>query len=433
MSNTNETNNKNFKRKFKIVKAIMISIIIIAIISLTGIGFAKYITSLKGSSEVQIAKWNFKVTAGSSENLTIDLAQTRYENDTTEVDKTKVAPGTKGEIVFNIDGNDSQVSLEYDINMSLTQIPENLIFYTDEQMTNAVYKDNGEMHLNGYFGVDNENKKETKTLYWQWKLETGTTQEEIENNDVLDSKWMDRDIILGINAVGRQVADESSTTKCEVTFNLNGGSLANYDGVNLITKKVEYGKMYGELPVPVREGYIFKGWTNAIGYPKTTASAWVTPLVSNSFVVSNFDANTKYNVEYDIELNEKIPDGYIATQTDQWGGLLLRTERKDNEGYDYEGIYGPLYEKCGNDYNIGDKYHIKGNIYCKDISTAVIIWYTGRCQKDINETFKNYKVLKGTISNIYFYKEDILLKNVTSNTMVQIKNNHTLRAIWEKI
>ena len=94
---------------------------------------------------------DFKITEKSSESLSIDLAKTRFENDNTEVDKTKVAPGTKGALEFNIDASDSQVSLEYDINMNLTKIPENLMFYTNEEMTNALYKDNGQIRLGGYF------------------------------------------------------------------------------------------------------------------------------------------------------------------------------------------------------------------------------------------------------------------------------------------
>lgn len=135
-------------------KSIKILIILAATILITifiGYGYSKYVTSIKGETKAQIASWNFKITEKSSESLSIDLAKTRFENDNTEVDKTKVAPGTKGALEFNIDASDSQVSLEYDINMNLTKIPENLMFYTNEEMTNALYKDNGQIRLGGYF------------------------------------------------------------------------------------------------------------------------------------------------------------------------------------------------------------------------------------------------------------------------------------------
>lgn len=403
MSNTNETNNKNFRRKFKIVKAIIISIIIIATISLTGIGFAKYITSLKESSEVQIAKWNFKVTAGSSENLTIDLAQTRYENDTTEVDKTKVAPGTKGEIVFNIDGNDSQVSLEYDINMSLTQIPENLIFYTDEQMTNAVYKDNGEMHLNGYFGVDNENKKETKTLYWQWNLETGTTQEEIENNDVLDSKWMDKDISLGINAVGRQVADESSTTKCEVTFDLNGGKLDSYGDSKQITKQVNYGENYEELPVPTREGYKFAGWGSITNL--ADKKYWIQGAISITGNISFDKTRIILNKKFDV-----LPNTKYKVYVDNNKAIVIRIiDFYDNNKFisSIENNSGP-YE----------------GLYSREFTTS-------QDTKYLNISLM-YSGGKENITIDAAEESNINVIRYIDNT-TPINKNHMLTAIWEKI
>lgn len=37
----------------------------------------------------------------------------------------------------------------------------------------------------------NDVKNQVKTVYWQWKYETGVSQDEIDANDVLDSKWID--------------------------------------------------------------------------------------------------------------------------------------------------------------------------------------------------------------------------------------------------
>ena len=138
-------------RKKQIVKVILITILLILSVVLIGFAYARYITSLNGNTQAPIARWNFNVTAGSSENLNIDLANTRFANDTTEVDRTKVAPGTAGAIQLNVDASGSQVSLEYDIDLSLTQIPENLVFYSDAEMTKALYKENGTIHLKGYF------------------------------------------------------------------------------------------------------------------------------------------------------------------------------------------------------------------------------------------------------------------------------------------
>lgn len=256
----------------KTIKFIIISALIILVISLIGVAFARYVTELNGSTQAPIAQWNFNVTAGSSQSLNIDLADTRFANDTQEVDRTKVAPGTAGALQFNIDASGSQVSLKYDIDLSLTQIPENLIFYSDSNMTNAIYKENGTIHLDGYFGANENNKIETKTLYWQWAMETGSTQAEIDANDLLDSAWMGDEIILGIQATGQQVMENPTAEQYNVTFDANGGTLQGYGNASTATKQVTYGEAYGNLPVPTREGYTFKGWN---GKNKFDIAKWL--------------------------------------------------------------------------------------------------------------------------------------------------------------
>ena len=101
--NTNEI--ENSKKKGNSLKSVFLVMVVVAIISLIGFAFARYITRINGNAQVPIASWNFSVTAGSEENLSIDLADTRDANDNTEVDPTKVAPGTKGALVFNIDAS----------------------------------------------------------------------------------------------------------------------------------------------------------------------------------------------------------------------------------------------------------------------------------------------------------------------------------------
>ena len=51
----------------KVKLIIIITIIITTIISI-GIAYAKYVTTLIGNSQVQIAKWNFKITEKSRKN-----------------------------------------------------------------------------------------------------------------------------------------------------------------------------------------------------------------------------------------------------------------------------------------------------------------------------------------------------------------------------
>ena len=220
-----ETNEK--VKKNGLLKAIIIITLIVSILTAAGFAYARYITRINGTAQAPIATWNFTVTAGSEQNLNIDLADTRLPNDTSQVDPTKVAPGTAGALILNVNGTGSQVSLEYDINISLSSVPENLIFYSDSNRQNAIYKQNGTINFKGFFSHEGT-QTDTITLYWDWPMETGSTQAEINANDILDSQWIGEPISIAISATGKQVDANPTTGQYAVTFDANGGTLLGY-------------------------------------------------------------------------------------------------------------------------------------------------------------------------------------------------------------
>lgn len=412
---SNNSSNKNIKTKNKYI---IIIFIIIAIALISAYGIARYKTLLNGNGTASIAKWSFKVTAGSSENLSIDLAQTRYENDTEKVDRTKVAPNTKGALEFNVNATGTEVSLQYNIDINLTQVPENLMFYSNEEMTNALYKENGKINLTGYFGADNNNKTETKTLYWQWKYETGSTQEEIDANDELDSKWMDKNIVLDIETTGKQITDDSQKQYI-ATFDLNGGSLANYDGVNQITKKVNYGQAYGELPAPVREGYTFKGWNgkNLFNIEEATItkgklyidgmkvyldSSDVEGNTGNGVFIQKF-LNAQY-IEWISGAYEKCHKVVIFNKDSSFNQLAIRVDTKKSD---------PMILLKNLNMVDGKVYNLSFNIDVYDVANCKAT--LSEIQVEENDSATEYEP--------YYINETT---NVTQN------KNHTLTAIWEK-
>ena len=88
-------------------------------------------------------------------------------------------------------------------------------------------------------------------------------------------------------------------------------------------------------------------------------------------------------------------------------------------------------DACGGVFDAGEVFHIKTNLNTpNDLSNARLVFYTGRVIKIDDESQAG--ILNGTFSNIYFYEDDVLLKNITEDTEVIVNNNHTLTAIWEK-
>ena len=317
----------------------------------------------------------------------------------------------------------SQVSLKYDLDLSLTQVPENLIFYSDEEMTKAFLKENGAIHLDGTFLANDDNKTANRTIYWQWPIETGLTQTEIDNNDGLDSNWIGSDVILGIAATGKQIMGDPDE-KYTVTLDLNGGTLANHGEATMLTKQVTYGEAYGDLPVPTREGYRFVGWNgkNLFDYEEI--------LSKNSSTVTK------------QELNGIQTISWINNQ-DTYSQRFLQGNFKENTQYT---LTGKLASSKVNRLVI---------TICYTDGSSELINYQGRYPNketfiDINRTSainKTIDYISGTYSDrerMYIDIDSFQIEEgteatayesyyITSSTPVSQNKNHTLTAIWEPI
>lgn len=308
----------------------------------------------------------------------------------------------------------SQVSLAYDIDLSLTQIPENLIFYSDSARTNAIYKENGTIHFDGYFSQDAQNKTESKTLYWEWPMETGSTQNQIDANDLLDSNWMGDRIVLGIEAKGRQVVEENAT-QYAVTFDANGGTLQGYGNAGAATKMVTYGEAYGDLPTPTREGYTFKGWNgknklNLVDFVDDTEYVTIT---ENKIIIRKADVQNRYiKASRNFQLVNNNTYTVSAKLEGEFTGRIYGFFGQSLFDYYSNGKFTFRYSSSDD----------KGRLYIiqnTEASTNLSL------QSNILE-ITNIQVEEGTQATTY---EPYFLTSITPVTQ---NKNHTLTAIWEE-
>ena len=88
----------------KTIKFIIISVLIIAVISLIGVALARYVTSINGNATMDIAKWsfNYKILNSTQTAEVSNFAVTRTDNNS-DVDSNTIAPGTSGEFIIEID------------------------------------------------------------------------------------------------------------------------------------------------------------------------------------------------------------------------------------------------------------------------------------------------------------------------------------------
>lgn len=166
----------------------ILSVLIIVIISIIsffiGIAFNKYNTSIKGEGLAEIATWNFKVNGKSEEIQTIDLAST-INNET--ILGSKLAPGTSGSFDIIIDATETQVGIKYNI-ISIEEIdkPHNLKFIYEEKEYNSLKE--LQQKLSGIINANDKNKVRILKILWKWNYETGSTAEEINANNLLDTQ-----------------------------------------------------------------------------------------------------------------------------------------------------------------------------------------------------------------------------------------------------
>ena len=180
--NIKKLNKKNIILTSAIAGALLLSVA-------GGIGYAKYITTIDGTtSPVSVAKWIFKVN-NKTENDglgTISLGEKTYT--ATTLAGNKLAPGTSGTIPVTIDSSNIETGLTYDITFSnVTNKPTNLYFKIGDATTKYYTMEELSTALSGQTINANENSKSVN-INWAWDYTTtdrGTAT--LTQNDEIDT------------------------------------------------------------------------------------------------------------------------------------------------------------------------------------------------------------------------------------------------------
>ena len=187
-------------------KKILFVILILLAIVLSFIGgktFSKYMSTIQGSGTAEIANWVFKVNGTEDLVKNVDLLST-YNNET--LIDNKVAPGTSGSFNIIIDATGSEVGVDYKVKfLNESEKPQNLIFsYNDNK-----YKTIQELqeNLSGTINANEDNKTRTITINWERQYETGENENEIKQNDIIDTQNAKdfENYTFDINVIGTQV------------------------------------------------------------------------------------------------------------------------------------------------------------------------------------------------------------------------------------
>ena len=164
---------------------ILLAILIALVLSfIGGQTFSKYISEVEGTGIAEVARWSFKVNGQNEEVQTINLASTC--DDETLIDN-KIAPGTKGSFDIVVDGSGSDVGIDYQISFeNESNKPQNLKFKYEDVEYNSIT--DLETALRGTINADDEEKTRALTVNWEWAYETGKDEQEILQNDLVDTQ-----------------------------------------------------------------------------------------------------------------------------------------------------------------------------------------------------------------------------------------------------
>lgn len=248
-----------------------------------------------------------------------------------------------------------------------------------------------------------------------------------------NSKVIDPNTTFRVAIVNSDSSSQDYKRKYVVTFDPNGGT------VSQTSKEVSYHDAYGELPVPTREGYTFKGWNGKNIIDKSMSvipgirddipfEAWAETSFNNDWVINNLKPNTQYSISYDIE-GISVPE-YDSKYS---GNLGLYLYSQDSDKVSHPGTY--LMSGDGHYISVGEKYHYEryfttpSNVNLPESNYTIHV-YTNRYLKDnvgvfSTVIFSNIQLELGDTPTEYepYY--------ITSATPVVQDKDHTLKAIWE--
>ena len=213
---------------------ILLALLLITAIVFSMYAYAKYKTTLKGNGTAQVAKWSFKVNGQTQTIPDIDLATTMKK--VNNVAENKLAPGTEGSFDLNLDATGSEVAIDYNIKLAVTEKPSNLRFYTDSSYTKEIASTDGVMNVSGVMSLEEIKTIQTKTIYWKWAYQTGTTENEVRENDKTDTIDSAKKVTMTITVTGtqRNPQDEQASNlinelKVGDTINYNPSGTYNWN------------------------------------------------------------------------------------------------------------------------------------------------------------------------------------------------------------
>lgn len=148
--------------------------------------YAKYATSTKTKTDINISRWDIVVNEEHIKNETTELANiTPHYIDNPNVAANTLAPGSVGYFDITIDAGFTDVSFDYEINVkpndnSIVKDLRILKYYIDDVNNLSEVDETGV--IADYIDIQSENKTKTIRIYIIWDDENGKMSNEEDSN-----------------------------------------------------------------------------------------------------------------------------------------------------------------------------------------------------------------------------------------------------------
>ena len=185
----------NLKRNlYKNKTKISLIIFIVFCCTIIGkIGYSYFFTkgNFNGNAEVNVLGFSPTINGSNDRTQTINLEDTI-------INEKNLAPGAIGKFNIDIDFTNAEMNSSYRISFDRSNIPNNIKFYVDENLTKEITV------IDGTQLAEYNNKTAEHIIYWKWIY--SNTPESNAN----DSLYMNKNITLPYNIEIMQRTDYSS-------------------------------------------------------------------------------------------------------------------------------------------------------------------------------------------------------------------------------
>ena len=147
---------------------VMAVVLCLVTTSLLGGTLAKYTSKVTGNAKATVAAWKFSANGLGEAESTLNLAETTVAKD--GIAANVIAPGTKGTFTISLDGDGSDVGIDYTITIGAESVkmPTGFKYTAKVGGKDITPEDDGSLAGKIYYSATSGDMKQDVEITWEW-------------------------------------------------------------------------------------------------------------------------------------------------------------------------------------------------------------------------------------------------------------------------